>query len=131
MKKYSVLVLFLLMNIFLFGQNVSLDSLVNLENKPVFVKNLSNDSLISSFYIEIQHKVAKHKHLAHSESIYVIDGEANMFLGEKEFVVRKGDFVFIPKNTPHSVKVISNVPLKVLSVQAPFFDGKDRVLLEE
>jgi mannose-6-phosphate isomerase-like protein (cupin superfamily) len=61
----------------------------------------------------------------------VIDGEANMFLGEKEFVVRKGDFVFNPKNTPHSVKVISNVPLKVLSVQAPFFDGKDRVLLEE
>ena len=54
-----------------------------------------------------------------------------MFLDEKEFVVRKGDFVFIPKNTPHSVKVISNVPLKVLSVQAPFFDGKDRVLLEE
>ena len=131
MKKYSVLVLFLLTNIFLFGQNVSLDSLVNLENKPVFVKNLSNDSLTSSFYIEIQHKVVKHKHLAHSESIYVIDGEANMFLGEKEFVVRKGDFVFIPKNTPHSVKVISNVPLKVLSVQAPFFDGKDRVLLEE
>ena len=43
----------------------------------------------------------------------------------------KGDFVFIPKNTPHSVNVISKVPLKVISVQAPFFDGKDRVLLEE
>jgi len=131
MKKYNIALAFLFVSVVVFGQHVAIDTIANSENKPLFVKNLSNDSLSSSFYIEIFDQVAKHKHLAHSESIYVIDGEANMFLGEKEFVVRKGDFVFIPKNTPHSVKVISNVPLKVLSVQAPFFDGKDRVLLEE
>jgi len=39
-----------------------------------------------------------------------------------------GGSIFIPQNTWHYVKVTSAEPLKVLSIQAPNFDGKDRVL---
>ena len=53
-----------------------------------------------------------------------------MKLGEKELKIRKGDVVFIPKNTVHSVKSIGKEPLKVISVQAPFFDGKDRIMID-
>jgi mannose-6-phosphate isomerase-like protein (cupin superfamily) len=91
---------------------------------------LYSDSLCSSFVIFIKKEVKLHKHLYHTEHVTVLEGEATMTLGEKVFTIKKGDFIFIPKNTPHKVVTTSNTPLKVISLQAPYFDGNDRVLLE-
>ena len=38
-----------------------------------------------------------------------------------------GDYIRVAKGTPHAVKVLSSTPLKIISVQAPEFFGKDRV----
>ena len=50
---------------------------------------------------------------------------------DKSFKIKKGDLVFIPKNTIHSVITTSKQPLKVVSIQAPLFDGTDRISIEE
>ncbi len=97
----------------------------------VYNKSLFSDSLSSSFCIVIKKEVKAHKHLHHSEQVMVVEGEAEMKLGEKIFPVKKGDVIFIPRNTVHSVKNKGSIPLKVISVQAPYFDGKDRVFVEE
>jgi mannose-6-phosphate isomerase-like protein (cupin superfamily) len=97
----------------------------NLYNKPFF-----SDSLASSFVIIIKKEVKAHKHLQHSEHVVILEGMGLMRLGEKEFEIKKGDVIFIPKNTAHAVKSTGKQPLKVLSVQAPYFDGKDRVFIE-
>lgn len=96
----------------------------------VYSRLLYSDSLCSSFVIFIKKEVKLHKHLHHTEHVTVLDGEATMTLGDKVFTVKKGDFIFIPKNTPHKVVTTSKTPLKVISLQAPYFDGTDRVLLE-
>ena len=101
----------------------------NLEN--IFVRPLYSDSLVSSFVIFIKKEVKAHKHISHSEHVYVLDGEGKMKMNGKEFVMKKGDIIFIPKNTVHSVLTTSSIPLKVLSIQAPQFDGKDRVMVTE
>jgi mannose-6-phosphate isomerase-like protein (cupin superfamily) len=98
----------------------------NLYNKKLF-----GDSLASSFYIVIHREVKAHRHLAHSEHVVVMEGEGEMRLGDSVFVIRPQDVIFIPKNTVHSAKRKGNVPLKVLSIQAPHFDGKDRVMTEK
>ena len=72
-----------------------------------------------------------HKHVEHTENVIILEGEGEMTLGDKKFKVKKGDIVFIPKGTPHSLTVTSAIPVKVLSVQSPFFDGKDRIFIEE
>jgi mannose-6-phosphate isomerase-like protein (cupin superfamily) len=97
----------------------------NLYNKPAF-----SDSLASSFVIVIKKEVKAHKHITHAEHVIVLSGSGEMTLGEKTFEIKKGDLVFIPKNTFHSVKTTGKEPLKVVSVQAPFFDGKDRIFKE-
>ena len=97
----------------------------NLYNKPLF-----SDSLASSFVIVIKKEVKSHKHLNHTEHVVVLAGSGEMKLNGKVFEIKKGDVVFIPKNSVHSVKTTSKEPLKVLSLQAPFFDGKDRVFTE-
>ncbi len=96
----------------------------------VLVKKINSDKNSSTFLILIKKEVKLHKHQVHSETIYVLEGSGEMRLGEKKYQIKKGDVLFIPENTPHSVTVTSDIPLKVLSIQAPEFDGADRILLE-
>lgn len=109
-------------------QHASLDTIRLGSSEETFLnRKLFGDSLSSSFCIIVRYEVKRHKHLYHSEQLFVQAGEAIMTLGDKQFTIKKGDVVFIPKNTYHAVKVKSKQALKVLSIQAPFFDGTDRV----
>ena len=97
----------------------------------VFVKPLFLDSSdVSSYIIFVKHEVKTHKHLEHAEHVYVLEGEGIMTLDEKEFAIKKGSLIFIPKNTFHAVRTSSGIPLKVISIQAPYFDGRDRIFKE-
>ena len=97
----------------------------------IFIRPLYRDSSdVSSFVIFIKKEVELHKHVEHAEHVVVLSGTGEMILGEKTFTIKKGDMIFIPKNTFHSVKTTGKIPLKVVSIQAPFFDGKDRVMKE-
>jgi mannose-6-phosphate isomerase-like protein (cupin superfamily) len=96
----------------------------------LFVRPIASDSLSSSFVIFIKKEVRKHKHLTHTENVVILEGEGEMLLGDRTIKVKKGDIVFIPMNTPHSLKVTSSTPVKVLSIQSPKFDGKDRIFIE-
>ena len=97
----------------------------------IYLRKLNSDSLVSSFVIFIKKEVKAHKHATHSEHIYFLEGEGEMMVGDKKISVKKGDMIFVPKGTVHSLVVTSKTPVKVLSVQAPMFDGKDRVMAEE
>jgi mannose-6-phosphate isomerase-like protein (cupin superfamily) len=100
------------------------------EFENIYVRNLYSDSLVSSFVIFIKKEVKAHKHLEHSEHVYVLEGEGDLLLGDEQRKISKGDIIFIPKNTVHSLKVTSENPVKIISIQAPYFDGSDRILIE-
>ena len=116
-----------------FSQNLqSLDTIkppADYEN--IYFRQVYSDSLVSSFVIFVKKEVKAHKHVTHTEHVYILDGEGEMRIGENKIKVKKGDIIPIPKNTAHSLKVTSVFPMKVLSIQAPLFDGKDRVMVEE
>ena len=95
------------------------------------LKQLSSDEFSSAYAISIRDSVRAHFHKQHTETILVLEGEAIMRLGEEQFTVRAGDFINVPKGTIHAVWVNSDIPLKVISVQAPQFFGKDRHYLHE
>lgn len=127
----NLFLLFFLLPFFAKAQNQSLDTIkapANYEN--IYSRTIASDSLSSSFVIFIKKEVKKHKHATHTENVYILDGEGEMLLGDKTFKVKKGDIIFIPMNTVHSLKVTSSIPVKVLSVQSPRFDGKDRIFVD-
>ena len=95
----------------------------------LLVEKLFSDARTSSFVIWVKGSVRLHKHEVHSETVYVLSGKGRMTVGEEAFDIRKGDVVFIAEGTPHSV-LVTKGPLKVLSVQAPEFTGKDRIFLD-
>ncbi|MEH6469000.1 MAG: cupin domain-containing protein [Porticoccus sp.] len=97
----------------------------DLEN--IHVVKLSSDAHSTDFIVFVKQQVPLHKHLAHTETLYVLEGSGTFQLADKSFDIGPGDYINVPEGTPHAVKVTSLIPLKVLSVQAPEFLGKDRV----
>lgn len=125
------LLLFCLLSLFSSGisaQKISLDTINGADStQNIQLQALFGDSLVSSFYIEIQSNVPAHMHRHHSEHVYVLSGQGNMRMADSSFVISAGDLIFIPKDTPHSVRTTSQEPLRVISIQAPRFVGLDRV----
>lgn len=113
------------------AQHMNTDSIgAKTVSDNIYNKALYGDSLASSFVIVIKKEVKHHKHLSHSEHVVVLEGTGQMTLGTNGFAIKKGDVIFIPKNTVHSVITTGERPLKVLSIQSPKFDGKDRVFID-
>jgi quercetin dioxygenase-like cupin family protein len=128
MKIILVFLLFVFTQIAYSQEHICFDSLQPVESYAnISVQELDADSLVSTFSIWVKKEVRSHKHEFHSETIYVVSGTGKMTVGEKSFVIKTGDYVFIPKNTFHALTVTSEEPVQVLSVQAPYFDGSDRV----
>ena len=96
----------------------------------IYIKKIVEDSLQSTYIIWIKKGVKTHYHHHHTELIYVIEGSGEMTLGDSSFSVVKGDFFMIPMQTHHAVNTTSKIPLKVMSVQCPKFDG-DRIWVDE
>lgn len=127
----NLFLLFFLLPLFANAQNQSVDTIKAPSNYDnIYSRAIASDSLSSSFVIFIKKEVKKHKHVTHTENVYILEGEGEMLLGDKTFNVKKGDIIFIPMNTLHSLKVSSTIPIKVLSVQSPNFDGKDRIFVD-
>ncbi|MEH6616426.1 MAG: cupin domain-containing protein [Porticoccus sp.] len=97
----------------------------DLEN--IHVVKIASDAHSTDFIIFVKQQVPLHKHLAHTETLYVLEGSGTFQLAYKSFDIGPGDYINVPEGTPHAVTVTSSIPLKVLSVQAPEFLGKDRV----
>ena len=96
----------------------------------VYVHKIASDAHSSDFVIFIKNQVPLHKHLEHTETVYILEGRGMFQQGDTKMEVGPGDYLRIPENTPHAVTVLSEEPMKVLSIQAPEFLGEDRVFIK-
>jgi mannose-6-phosphate isomerase-like protein (cupin superfamily) len=98
------------------------------EVENVYVEKIADDSLATAFEIWIKGGVKYHFHESHTECVYILEGDGEMVLGEESMHVKEGDFVMIPKGTPHSVVAMTR--MKVLSIQTPQWVTEDRKFIE-
>ncbi|MBX7107100.1 MAG: cupin domain-containing protein [Chitinophagales bacterium] len=96
----------------------------------IYLQPLQSDSNVSGFVIWIKQEVKPHLHATHSENVFILEGAGKMLLGGKTIEVKAGDLIYIPPQTVHALRVTSATPMKVLSIQAPEFDGKDRLFVD-
>ncbi len=114
------------------AQFIDLDTILVIDDyENVSSQKLYSDSLVTTFEIWVKKEVPLHKHEFHTEQVMVLEGEGNMRLGNEWKIIKTGDLIIIPAGTLHQVIVTSSIPLKVLSIQAPEFDGSDRVIMKE
>lgn len=132
-EAFCSLIICLLLGFCSFGQErIELPSLhEELSEQNIKLTPLFSDTNSSSYYIVIRDLVKPHYHASHTETIYIESGTATLRLNDKFIEIKAGDCINIPPNTIHSVRVTSKEKLKVLSIQAPQFFGKDRIFVEE
>ena len=115
-----------------FAQKV--ENLPSLKQKQPFdniaTQEMYTDSSLTGNVIWIKREVLPHYHANHVEQVMVIEGEGQLLLGHQTFFIKPGDLIYIPKGTIHAVRVTSKLPMKVLSIQTPQFDGSDRVMVQ-
>jgi len=61
----------------------------------------------------------KHLHANANEMQYILDGTGTIWLGDKEVAVKPGDFVIIPKGTPHGGTKVTGRTIKAIAIKSP------------
>ncbi|MFB7630084.1 cupin domain-containing protein [Streptomyces sp. NPDC056149] len=69
-----------------------------------------------------------HRHTDEDESFYVLAGEVHIRVGEDQHTARTGDFVFVPRDTPHQFHNASLHAAKLLLIFTP--GGVENFFLE-
>lgn len=60
-----------------------------------------------------------HLHRDASEAFFVLEGEYLMFIEDKQTLCPPGTFVYVPRSTPHTFRVVSAVAGKKLNLFSP------------
>src|SRR3989339_382913 len=101
----------------------------NIEAKDfgsVLVKNLLDDKNYKNLSVAIVDIIGEQKFGLDQESdnaYYVLEGEGKFNIEDKEFKVKKGDLIFISKNTKYK----DSGKLKLLAISVPKFDRTKRI----
>ena len=75
--------------------------------------------------------VPKHLHPNTNELQYILEGTGTIWLGDKEITVKPGDFVVIPKGTPHGGSKPNGRALKAIAIKTPPQAPDDTKLLTD
>jgi|SRR4030042_6733221 len=56
----------------------------------------------------------EHTHRRIGEVLYILEGEATVMLEDDEITAKKGDFIYIPRNTNHRIITDKGMDIKIL-----------------
>lgn len=71
-----------------------------------------------------------HKHPDQEEVIYILEGEAEQYVGKEKRMIKKGDTVFIGPGVVHATFNVSEKPFKSLAVLGPCIGEDGYVVVE-
>jgi quercetin dioxygenase-like cupin family protein len=63
--------------------------------------------------------VDPHFHKGHSDSFYVLEGEAEFHVGDEVFTATPGSYVLAPPNVVHFFRNTSDEPVRMLNLHTP------------
>jgi quercetin dioxygenase-like cupin family protein len=63
--------------------------------------------------------VPAHVHDTYDETLYLLEGELELQLGENTFVLAPGHFVHIPRSTVHGARALGDAPVRWLAWSQP------------
>ena len=85
-------------------------------NEPV---DGSGYALIEGSHPVGEPRIRDHVHARHEESFVVLEGRYEVRVGEDIIVAAPGDYVFIPRGTPHTYRNAGPEPARLLNIMSP------------
>ena len=79
----------------------------------------TDKSIINLLCFQAGQELALHKHPNSDEIFYIVEGAADMTVGQEKKTVGNNTVVLGPANIEHGIKNHGTTPLVVLAIQAP------------
>lgn len=76
-------------------------------------------ALIEGSHPSGEPRIRDHVHLRHEESFVVLEGQYQVRLGQDIVVADAGDYVFIPRGTPHTYRNAGTNDARLLNIMSP------------
>ena len=106
-------------------KHIKPDDVEESDFRSIRARNLFNDPDYENFSVAVVKIIGEQKFGINSDSdvaYYVLEGEGKFFVEEEVFCVKKGDLVFIPKDTKYK----DSSELTFLAVSSPRFEREKR-----
>ena len=97
---------------------------------PVASALIHGDQDVSVSLLRLSGPVAMHRHRKSEEIVYLLSGEGFLDLSSGRRELRAGDFLVVPRNTPHAFTPTGAEPAVVLQLFVPHFVEGDRIFEE-
>jgi mannose-6-phosphate isomerase-like protein (cupin superfamily) len=81
-------------------------------------------ALVEATHAVGEPRIRDHMHDRHEETFVVLEGQYEVRLGEDIVAASAGDYVFVPRGTPHTYRNSGSTPGRVLNIISPP-DGVD------
>jgi quercetin dioxygenase-like cupin family protein len=98
------------------------DKGVSLAGKPMAFLVTGKDSKHTSMFdwtIPAQFSTGRHVHRTQEETFYVLEGECEWQIGDRQVHATPGTFVFVPPGVPHNIANASGRAARVLMTVSP------------
>ena len=112
----------------------NVDEMVSLaplpEGKDVAVQNFGGNEYVSIRVVQAR-KMGAHYHSFHDETVYMRSGQGTLCIDDRDYQIKAGALMLIPKGAIHSFVSSSREPAVVVSITSPPSDGRDHIQVKE
>jgi mannose-6-phosphate isomerase-like protein (cupin superfamily) len=60
-----------------------------------------------------------HMHTRENETLHLLEGELHVTIGEENFILKRGESYFAPRNIPHRLQNLGNITARALLINTP------------
>lgn len=95
--------------------------------REIFEKSKTNIDEVSlaTGVVEPHHEASPHFHKRSDELYFIVSGKGRAIIDDKSYNVEKGDVVFIPVGSKHSLENNTDEKLEILAISAPAYTPED------
>jgi quercetin dioxygenase-like cupin family protein len=104
------------------------ESLFDIPDSPLrhLVRGEDSKNRYSLIECNVTDDIPPHVHETEDESVYIVEGEVTVHIGDMDYNLEPGSFVFMPQGVPHAISMRS-VSWRGVSVSAPGGEYIDKV----
>ncbi|SHH47073.1 Cupin domain protein [Clostridium collagenovorans DSM 3089] len=100
-----------------FRKVLEMESLVDYQEGRVISRTLAQGRTMSMTLFAFDKGEEISTHSAGGDAlVYILDGEAEISIGEETFIVKKGETIVMPANVPHSLFAIERFKMQLVVI---------------
>jgi len=87
-----------------FSKVLNMENLVEYHEGQVVSRTLAQGKNVSLTLFSFDKGEEISSHMSHGDAmVYILDGEAEITIGDKVFILKKGETIVMPKGVPHAL----------------------------